>query len=95
MYQPTLQAAQEPASEVIATACHDYTYLQGEEGAVVAGARRIMSHHACQPHDVLVFCVKSKKAPNGAAALRATVETGEIAACGTLLGHTSFVGEYV
>ena len=47
-YQPTLHAAQEHASDAIVTACHDDTYLQGQEDAVVAGARRIMSRHACQ-----------------------------------------------
>ena len=47
-YQQTLHAAQEHAADAIVTACHDDTYLQGQEDAVVAGARRIMSRHACQ-----------------------------------------------
>ena len=52
-YQPTLHAAQEHAADAIVTACHDDTYLQGQEDAVVAGARRIMSRHACQPRKTL------------------------------------------
>ena len=52
-FQPTLHAAQEHAANAVVTACHDSTYHQGQQGAVVAGARRIMSrpmhatHHRC------------------------------------------------
>ena len=58
-YQPTLHAAQEHAADAIVLACHDDTYLQKQEDALVAGARRIMSHHACQPHKKLVQCADS------------------------------------
>ena len=44
---------QEHAADAIVTACHDDTYLQGQEDAVVAGARRIMTRHACQPRKTL------------------------------------------
>ena len=72
-YQPKLHAAQEHAADAIATACHDDTYLQEEEDAVVAGARRIMSRHACQPQKTLVYCADPDEARNVAAKLGATV----------------------
>ena len=92
-YQPTLHAAQEHAADAIVTACHDDTYLQGQEDAVVAGARRIMSRHACQPRKTLqlVHCADPDRARNVAAKLRATVATGGIVACGTALGSYAFI----
>ena len=82
-YRPTLHAAQEHAADAIITlfsiiyiyiyiyitACHDDTYLQGQEDAVVAGARRIMSRHVCQPRKTLVYCADRAKARNVAAKL--------------------------
>ena len=60
--QPTLHAAQEHAADVIFTPCHDDTYLQEQEDAVVAGARRIMSRHACQPRKTPVNCADPDRA---------------------------------
>ena len=81
------------------TACHDDTHLQGqcapEEGAVVAGAQRIMGHHACQPRKMLAYCADPDRARNVAAKLGATVATGGIVACGTALGSDACVAQHV
>ena len=63
-YQPMLHVAQEHAAEAIVTVCNDDTYLHGEEDAVIAGARRIMGHHACQPCKTLAFCADPDWARN-------------------------------
>ena len=94
-YQPTLHAAQEHAADAIVTACHDDTYLQGEEDAVVVGARRMMSRHACQPRKTLVYCADPDKARNVAAKLGATVAAGGIVACGTALGSDAFIARHI
>ena len=72
-YQPMLHAAQEHAADAIVIACHDDTYLQKQEDALAVAARRIMSHHACQPRKTLVQCADSHKARSVAANLGATV----------------------
>ena len=94
-YQPTLHAAQEHAADAIVTACHDDTYLQGQEGAVVAGARRIMSRHACQPRKTLVYCADPDRTRNVAAKLGATVATDGIFTCGTALGSDAFIAQHI
>ena len=94
-YQPTLHAAQEHAADAVVTACHDDTYLQGQENAVVAGARRIMSRHACQPRRTLVHCADPDRARNVAAKLGATVATDGIVACGTALGSDAFIAQHI
>ena len=73
---PTLHTAQEQAAEAIVTACHDGTYLRGEEDAVVAGALRIMDQHACQPCKTLVFCADPDEARNVGAKLGVTAASG-------------------
>ena len=95
-YQPTLHAAPEHAADAIVTACHDDTYLQGQEDAGVAGARRIMSRQACQPRMTLVYCADPDKAWNVAAKLGATFATGGIVACGTgSLGSDAFIAQHI
>ena len=63
-YQPTLSAARESAADALGTACHDDTCIQGSAEAVIAGAARIMSRHACQRQKTLVFCADADKAPH-------------------------------
>ena len=94
-YKPTLHAAQEHAADAIVTACHDDTYLQGQEDAVVAGARRNMSRHACKPRKTLVYCADPDKARNVAAKLGATVAAGGTVACGTVLGNEAFIAQHI
>ena len=89
-YQPTLSAAQESAADALVTACHDYTYIQGSEEAVIAGAARIMSRHACQRQKTLVFCADADKAHHVAAKL-GTVSPAGVVACGPALGHAQFI----
>ena len=74
---------------------HDDTYLQGQEDAVVAGARRIMSRHACQPRKTLVYCADSDRARNVAAKLGAIVATGGIVSCGTALRSDAFIAQHI
>ena len=74
---------------------HDDTYLQGQEDAVVAGARRITSRHAWQPRKTLVYYADRDRARNVAAKLGATVATGGIVACGTALGSDAFIAQHI
>ena len=94
-YQPTPHAAQDHAADAIVTACHDDTYLQGQDDTVVAGARRIMSRHACQPRKTLMYCADPDKARNVAARFGATIATGGIVACGTALGSDAFIAQHI
>ena len=94
-YQPTLSAAQDSAADAPATACHDDTYIQGSEEAVIDGAARIMSRHACQRQKTLVFCADADKAHRVAAKLGATVSPAGLVACGTALGHAHYIKEHV
>ena len=55
-FQPAVRVAREHAADAIVTACYDDTYLLGKEDADIAGARRIISHHACQPRRTQVSC---------------------------------------
>ena len=55
------------------TPYHDDTYIQGSEEAVIAGAERIMSRHACQLQKTLVFYADTDKAHHVAAKLGAAV----------------------
>ena len=56
MFQPTPFAAQESAADALVTACHDDKYIQGSEEAVIVGAARIMSRHACLFGDACESC---------------------------------------
>ena len=94
-YQPTLHTAQEHAADAVVTACHDDTYLRGQEAAVVAGARRIMSHHACQPRKTLVYCADPDRTQNVAAKPGAAVATGGFVACGIAMGSDAFIAQHV
>ena len=94
-YQPTLSAAQESAADALVTVCHDDTYIQGSEEAVIAGAARIMSRRACQRQSTLVFCADADKAHHVAAKLGATISPAGLVACGTALGHAHFIEEHV
>lgn len=55
-YRSTLHAAHEYAAEGAVTACHDDTYRQGCEDAVIAEATHITSRHTFQRSKTLVFC---------------------------------------
>ena len=94
-YQPTLSAAQESAADTLATASHNDTYMQGREEAVIAGAARIMSRHACQRQKTMVFCADVDKAHHVATKLGATVSPAGLVACGTAVGHAHFVKDHV
>ena len=73
MYQPTLSDAQESEADTLVMACHDDTYIQGGEEAVIAGAAHIMSRHACQRQKTLVFCAETDKVHHVPTKLGATV----------------------
>ena len=94
-YQPTLSAAQVSAADALVTACHADTYIQGSKEAVIAGAARIMSRHACQCQKTLVFCADSDKAHHVAANIGATVSPAGLVACGTALGYARLVDKHV
>ena len=59
------------AADALVTACHNDTYIQGSEEAVLAGAARIMSRHAYQRQMTLVFCADADKAHHVASKLGA------------------------
>ena len=80
----------ESATEALVAACHDDTYILGGEEAVIAGAARIMSSHACQHKNIMVFCVDTDKVNHASAKLGATVAPDCPAALGMALGHDHF-----
>ena len=86
---------QDSAADALVTACCDDTYIQGSEEAVIAGAARIMSRHACQRHNTLVSCAETDKAHHVAATLGATVAPEGLVACVTATGHAHSIEEHV
>ena len=82
-------------ADALVTACHDDTYIQGSEEAVIAGAAWIMNRHACQRQKTLVFCVDTGQAHHVAAKSGATVSPDGLVVCGTALGHAHAIEEQV
>ena len=73
-----------PAGLALLSPCN--TCLQGCEDADIARATHILSRHACQRSEILVFCIDQSKAEHVAAKLGATVAPRGGVAGGTALG---------